>query len=150
MAEARRPTAEDVPELMDDVAAGKSLNAACIERGIHPGHTYAFLRGDDRMWANYTRARTIRGDAQGHRVGEIVDKVIEGEIAPDVARAAIDGLKWIAGRMAPKLWGDKLSHEHTGEGGGPIQYANLTREERQRRIEELQRKRAEADGADAG
>ncbi len=142
---ARRPVAEDVPELIDDVASGKSLRAACVDRGIHPGHTYAFLRADDRLWANYARARTIRGDEQGHRVGEIVDKVITGEIAPDVARAAIDGLKWTAGRMAPKLWGDRQQIEHTGEGGGPIQYANMTKEQRQARIAELQERARVAD-----
>jgi hypothetical protein len=137
---ARRPVAEDIPGLMDEVSNGKSLHAACRERGIHSGHTLAFIRADDRHWANYARARTIRGDTQGHRVSEIVDDVIAGKIEPDVARAAIDGLKWTAGRMAPKLWGDRQQIEHVGEGGGPIQYASLTPEERKARIAQLQEK----------
>jgi hypothetical protein len=150
MPPARRPTAEDIPGLIDDVAAGMSLHAACNVRGIHSGHTLAFLRNDDRHWANYTRARAIRGDEQAHRVADIVNGMLLGEVAPDVGRAAIDGLKWTAGRMAPKLWGDKQLHEHMGENGGPIQYANMTREERQRRITELEEKRRAQEEGEGG
>jgi hypothetical protein len=131
MTQARRPTTEDVEPLCDAVATGQSLNAACLERGIHAGHTYGFLRADDRHWANYMRARAIAGDCRGHQVAEIVDQVIAGDLEPDRARVAIDGLKWTAGRMAQKIWGDKVAHEHTGADGGPIQMdlSNLSDEQ---------------------
>lgn len=145
MPEARRPVAEDMPGIIDEIAEGSSLRQACIARGIHPGHTYAYLRSDDRLWANYARARAIRGDQLGHQVGEIVEKVLSGKVKPDAARAAIDGLKWTAGRMAPKLWGDRQMVEHVGEGGGPIQYASLTPDERKARIAALQEKQRVAD-----
>lgn len=125
MPPARRPTADDIPGICDDVAAGASLLKACTERGIHSGHTLALLRTDDRLWANYERARAVRGDAQGHRASEIIDAVERGELEPDRARVMLDGVKWTAGRMAPKLWGDKVSHELGGVGGGPIRM-NLT------------------------
>jgi len=127
MPEARRPVAEDVPGIIDSIANGQSLRAACAERGIHPGHFHAMIRSDDRLWAQYTRARALRGDDQGERVVEVVDKMERGVIAPDIGRAMIDGLKWSAGRMAPKLWGDKVSHEHTGADGGPIRHMDLSK-----------------------
>jgi len=32
----------------------------------------------------------------------------------------IDARKWLAGKMAPKKYGDKQTHEHAGPDGGPI------------------------------
>lgn len=127
MSEARRPKPEDAPAIIEAIENGKSLRAACAEEGIHRGHMHALLRGDDRLWAQYVRARSLRGDDHGERVAEVVDQMESGEIEPDVGRAMIDGLKWSAGRMAPKLWGDKVAHEHTGADGGPIQTYDLSK-----------------------
>jgi hypothetical protein len=102
MPEARRPVAEDIPGLIDAISDGSSLRKAAEARGIHPGHLHAMLRSDDRLWAQYVRARAIRGDDHGERVADVVDKMESGKIAPDVGRAMIDGLKWTAGRMAPR------------------------------------------------
>lgn len=35
-------------------------------------------------------------------------------------RLQVDARKWLAGKMAPKKYGDKVTQEHTGAGGGPI------------------------------
>jgi hypothetical protein len=32
----------------------------------------------------------------------------------------IDARKWLSGKMAPKKYGDKQTHEHAGPDGGPI------------------------------
>ncbi len=151
MPEARRPVAEDVPGVIEALFNGDSLRKACEARGIHPGHMSALLSSDDRLWAQYMRARALQGDDHGHRVLEVVNKVETGKIAPDVARAMLNGLQWAAGRMNRKFWGDKTQHEHMGEGGGPVMFANLTPEQRKARIQELEaKKRAEADVADDG
>jgi len=139
MPEARRPTRDDVAGVIEAVENGSSLRAACAKDGIHTGHMHALLRSDDRLWAQYLRARAIRGDDHGERVAEVVDKMEAGEIAPDVGRAMIEGLKWTAGRMAPKLWGDKTQHEHSGPDGGPIQTYDLSKlpDDKLKSLEEL-------------
>ena len=35
-------------------------------------------------------------------------------------RLQIDARKWLIGKMAPKKYGDKQTHEHAGPGGGPV------------------------------
>jgi hypothetical protein len=35
-------------------------------------------------------------------------------------RLQIDARKWLIGKMAPKKYGDKQTHEHAGPDGGPI------------------------------
>tara|TARA_R110000751_G_scaffold114640_1_gene214015 strand:+ start:2431 stop:3015 length:585 start_codon:yes stop_codon:yes gene_type:complete len=38
-------------------------------------------------------------------------------------RLRIDSRKWMLSKMLPKVYGDKLQTEHTGQDGGPIQLA---------------------------
>ena len=38
-------------------------------------------------------------------------------------RVQIDTRKWMLSKMLPKIYGDKLTQEHTGAGGGPIAIA---------------------------
>ena len=38
-------------------------------------------------------------------------------------RLRVDTRKWMLSKMLPKVYGDKLTQEVTGKGGGPIQLA---------------------------
>lgn len=38
-------------------------------------------------------------------------------------RLRVDTRKWMLSKMLPKMYGDKVTTEHTGKGGGPIQLA---------------------------
>lgn len=127
MPEARRPTAEDIEPIIEGITSGKSLRQACADLGVHPGHMQALFRSDDRLWAQYMRARALQGDDQGHRVSEIAEGLLKGRIPADVGRAAMQGYMWSSSRMNRKLWGDKLAHEHTGAEGGPIQHVDLSK-----------------------
>lgn len=40
-------------------------------------------------------------------------------------RVQIDTRKWMLSKMLPKVYGDKVTQEHTGAGGGPIAIAGL-------------------------
>ena len=40
-------------------------------------------------------------------------------------RLLVDTLKWKLGKMLPKVYGDKLTTEHTGKDGGPIALAAI-------------------------
>jgi len=63
-------------------------------------------------------------DAQG-------EPLLEKALAPlsaDVMahkRLMVDTLKWKLSKMLPKMYGDKVTTEHTGPGGGPVQIAAL-------------------------
>jgi hypothetical protein len=62
-------------------------------------------------------------------------------------------MKWAAGRMAPKVWGDKVSHEVTGKNGGPItHHHDLTKlsDEELAQLEALHSKIALAGGDPGG
>lgn len=103
------------------IADGVSLRSAAKQHDV--GDT-TFLSWCDlipELDEQYTRAREARGVYYGDRISEVVEKTITGEIDPAAARAAIDGLKWTAARMASKRLGDKIQAEVTGKNGGPIE-----------------------------
>jgi hypothetical protein len=68
--------------------------------------------------ANYARARLDQADSYAELALEVADNAEPGKA--DAARLMVDTLKWTAGRMAPKRWGDRVAHEVTGADGGPI------------------------------
>lgn len=100
----RRPQPEDVEPVLEIIADGKSLRAACQELGIHPGHMDALLDGDDAYRAHYVRAKERRAEVlaeQGLSIGLSAANPKSG-IRPDGARVALDAIKWATARMAPK------------------------------------------------
>jgi hypothetical protein len=82
----------------------------------------------------YARAREEQAETLADEIVEIADDdpgVIsrgEGdrvEVSVDSAAVAhqrlrIDARKWVASKLKPKKYGDKVSQEISGEGGGPI------------------------------
>lgn len=53
------------------------------------------------------------------------------------SRLRVDTRKWMAAKLLPKTYGDKMLNEHSGPNGTPIEYAQLTPEERNNRIAEI-------------
>lgn len=88
--------------------------------------------GDGKLVVQYARARERQAD---HYVEEIVD--IADETSHDKyvdeqgnertnsevvqrSRLRIDARKWVAGKMRPKKYGEKIIQEHTDTDGGSI------------------------------
>ncbi|HEX3125206.1 MAG TPA: hypothetical protein VHQ21_18045, partial [Rhodanobacteraceae bacterium] len=63
---------------------------------------------DPEFSAHYARALELRADYHASRIEQLADKAESGEIAPDAARAAIDARKWIAAKLRPKVYGDRV------------------------------------------
>ena len=97
-----------------------SFRTAADRAGINKGEAWKIINGDEALQTRYARAREARGHAQGEAVGELGQAVLAGVYPPDVARVALDAMKWSAARMAPKVYGDKVDLTHAGPGGGAI------------------------------
>lgn len=91
------------------------------------------LLGDkiDRL-ASETHAYTLvpEVDADGNQIydekGEPKSRRILVPLSADVMaskRLQVDTLKWKLSKMLPKVYGDKVTQEHTGANGGPITMA---------------------------
>ena len=65
-----------------------------------------------------------RAHFHASKIEEILEDVETGKIEPNVARVSIDARKWLAAKMYPKFFSDKVQLQH---------------DERKQHLEELRR-----------
>lgn len=69
---------------------------------------------DAEFARRYEEAKQDRGSYYGELVAEIALAGLQGKYKDSaMLRAAIDGLKWSAARMAPKAFGDRMEVSHS-------------------------------------
>lgn len=117
------------------LAEGESMRSVCRDENMPCTATvFGWLAKDTAFLEQYTRACEARTNAMAEEILEIADDSSGDEVrdpetgsikmdAEFVARSRvrIDTRKWLMARMAPKKYGDKVTQEHSGPGGGPIQ-----------------------------
>lgn len=112
-----RPT-DYTPELGDKIcgmlSGGMSLKRITDSEDMPSRQTvYTWLRLHEEFLDNYTRAKEDSADALADDIEEIAEGTLKGTYDPQAARVAMDGKKWIASKLKPKKYGDKL--DITGE-----------------------------------
>lgn len=111
------------PEIADTIckalAEGKSLRSICRADNMPTEATVRMWAADDRegFYSQYTRARDIGLDCVADEVFEIADDGADHQRD----RLRFDARRWYLSKLAPKRYGDKITQEHTGTDGGPIQ-----------------------------
>lgn len=115
---------------------GKSLRVVCqADTMPHRGTVHEWvLKNHDNFADQYARAKALGIDEIVDEAVEIADTPVEGVIETDKVNAAggaytevqrrdaidhrrlrVDTRKWYASKLAPKLYGDKLALEHSGD-----------------------------------
>ena len=125
------------------IADGESLRAICEDAGMPDKATvFRWLSAEQHkdFRSQYSRAREAQADSLVDDILPIADDARNdwmkrnGENATgyqengEVLRRSalrIDARKWLAGKMAPKKYGDKQQIEHAGADGGPITLEGL-------------------------
>jgi len=133
---AGRPS-DYTPELADRIcerlAEGVSLRTVCMADDMPDASTvFRWLRTNTEFCEQYTRAKQESADALVDEMTDIADdgtndwmeeKDREGEIkgwrengeAIQRSRLRVETRKWIAAKLKPKKYGDKVEHEHSGK-----------------------------------
>lgn len=134
-----RPTSysQDVAEvILERLADGQSLRSICAIEGM-PGRTtvYRWVLDDVEGFRNqYTRAREIQAYALEDDLRDIADNgsndwmerndpdnpgwTVNGEHLQR-SRLRVDTRKWVASKILPKVYGEKVQQEIVGPNGGP-------------------------------
>src|SRR5271156_2609001 len=123
------------------IADGESLRAICAEVEMPDKATvWLSAEGNKDFRNQYSRAREAQADSLVDDILLIADDARNdwmkrnGENAAgyqengEVLRRSalrIDARKWLAGKMAPKKYGDKQQVEHSGPDGGPVTFEAL-------------------------
>ena len=117
-----RPTVM-TPDMQEKIcfrlAGGEPLRKICADSDFPAMSTVtmAIVQDRDGFRRKYALAREAGGFSHGDRAADVVDKVASGELDPMSARAMLDGLKWLAERMAPKSHAVKQEIDHTSSDG---------------------------------
>ena len=104
------------------LAEGESLRGICADKAMPAISTvmgWLFNGKYEDFSEQYTRARQAQAELRADEIIDIADGAEHGASeAVQAARLRVDARKWVAAKLLPKKYGDKL--QHTGEGGGPI------------------------------
>ena len=109
---------EVVGTICMEIMAGKSLRTICAMEGMPAASTvYAWLGQYPEFSDMYTRAREVQADVLADEILEIADS----DLDPNRARVMIDARKWLAGKLRPKKYGDRVELDHKVDGNQPMQ-----------------------------
>jgi len=126
-------SAELADRICEEIANGRSLRAICSDPSM-PGKATVFrwLAQEEGFRDQYARAREAQADALADEILDIaddgandtyVDEDGRERTNTDViarSRLRVDARKWIAAKLKPKVYGDKLATELSGPGGGAM------------------------------
>lgn len=125
-------TQETADAICQRLIEGESLRTICKTEGMPAASTvFRWLSERKSFQEQYARAREAQADHLAEEILQIADDgendtyEVDGETRTNqdvVARSRlrVDARKWLASKMAPKKYGEKVTQEHTGEGGGPV------------------------------
>lgn len=121
-----RPT-NYTPELdskiCERIAAGESLSQICRDDDMPHRDTVYEWKGKNQAFSDrYARAVEDRAENLASEIVEISDESAVDPTSESVAaaRLKVDARKWIASKLFPRKYGDKVQTEHSGPDGKPI------------------------------
>lgn len=137
MAKVGRPSEynQQVAEaICERIALGESLRSICRDDAMPAQSTvFKWLTQQTAFAEQYTRARETQADAMVDEMLDIADRAVSNEEV-QAARLRIDARKWVAVKLRPKKYGERVMTELTGRDGGPIQTEDVGDTEAARRI----------------
>ena len=104
-------TAESALAVMERMREGISISKACEACGVVLGSFYRSVEGDGPLAAEFMRAREAMVHAMAVGIIDIAD---DETVNPNVTRNRLDARKWVASRLLPLIYGDRLNLDHSG------------------------------------
>jgi len=126
-------TEELAEEICDRLSKGESMHKLCDEEDMpKEWRVYDWLKEFPDFLKKYAHAREIQAERLAQEIIEIADSsdkdiIIgeDGKIRTDWenvqrSRLRVDARKWVASKLLPKKYGDKMTNELTGLDGEPL------------------------------
>ena len=118
---------------------GESLKSICSAEDMpHRSTVFRWIVANETFRDMYARAREEQAETMADEIVSIADegetKVIMGNDGTSMVvfdstavarnRLRVDARKWVAAKLKPRKYGDKVQTEISGPNGGPIQHEN--------------------------
>jgi len=136
--------AEIAMAICERIASGESVRRICMDENMPAQSTvYKWLVENETFSEKYARAREVQAEFLAEEIIHIADDSSGDRVADEdgnermdaefVARSRlrVDARKWYASKVAPKKYGDKVTHEQN------ITITDLTDAELDARLKEL-------------
>ena len=138
--------------ICQELSEGKTLREVCRadEMPTEAAVRKRALADPEGFGSQYAKAREIGYQSMADELLEIADDgtndwmerqngdgttyEVENREVLNRSRLRVDTRKWLLSKALPKIYGDKITTEHSGPNGGPIETANVTDIEAARRI----------------
>lgn len=122
-------------DICSRLASGEPLVRICRDESMpHVSTVYRWIAANDTFRDMYARAREDQADTLADEIIDIsdesrLDKIIDDDGNERIdseyvarSRLRVDARKWVAAKLKPKKYGEKLTQELTGADGGPIKH----------------------------
>lgn len=103
-------TQELADTICERIANGETLRAICRDIDLPPSTVIEWTMNNKSFSEQYAQARQKQADAYADM---ILDEAFNSHDA-QIGRLRVDALKWVASKLAPKRYGDKVEVEQTG------------------------------------
>lgn len=117
-------------ELAEQICArlmeGESLRSVCRDDAMPDLTTVCRWLANPEKHAEFCHQYALAREIQAELFADDIMGISDGSSDSDdnvrVQRdkLRVDSRKWVASRLLPKKYGDKVGHEHSGPDGGPI------------------------------
>ena len=112
-------TSELADAICERLADGESLRSICSGDTLpHKATVFRWLAKNADFRDQYTRAREVQADSLVDDIIDIADADVTEAVEVQQARLRVDARKWLAGKLRPKVYGDKL--ELAGDPDRPL------------------------------
>lgn len=122
-----RPTSYSddlIAAILTRIVGGEGLVRICRDDSMPSVATvYSWLQTNQEFLDRYIVARNEQADTLADEIIDLADDATNEGVAK--ARLQVDARKWVAAKLKPKKYGDKLTNEHTGIDGGPIRHSHI-------------------------
>jgi hypothetical protein len=111
--------ADRAAEICGRMAEGESLKSICRDDRMPDIKTvYRWMMANAEFRHQYACAREDQADTMADEIIDIADEKTEDA---NSRRVRIDARKWVAAKLKPKKYGDKVETTVQGPGGGPVE-----------------------------
>ena len=134
-------TQETADLICEQLIAGRSLRSICDDEGMPAGSTVCrWLADNEPFRKQYAAAREAQADTLADEILDIADDArndwMDRQVGEDTVRVLdhehvsrsklrLDARRWLAGKLAPKKYGDKMALVGGDAGDAPIAITSI-------------------------
>ena len=102
-------------DICERIARGKSLINICSELNLSYSQVMVWLKKYTDFTDKYAHAREAQADWYADEIISVIDNAKSDRNEIERAKVKIEALKWVASKLKPKKYGDKLDLTSNGD-----------------------------------